>query len=117
MFEIYMQPMLSNYRVDHILKNLPHCMNHDVRILDEVLDFLRKIYAQGGDKQIIRRLSQTFLRNALIDYPNLFQLRNSIESEIDKRFRLLGLNFLEVMEDFTIAFQILEEERKLKNGH
>ena len=114
MFQIYMLPSMSNWQLNHIIKNLPHKMNHNTQILDEVLDFLRDIYAQGGDKPIIRRISQTFLRSVLIDYPNPLRLKNTIQSKITSRFNLLGMSIIEIMEDFTIAFDILEKERNPK---
>lgn len=111
MFNVYMNPVAPKHIINNIIENLPNRINHEPVILDEVLDFIRDIYAQGGEKQIIRRISQTFLRSVLVDYPNLFELSDSIQSKLTSRFNLLGMSIVEVIEDFSIVFDILKRER------
>ena len=114
MFNVYMQPIMSKSLLNNILDNLPNRINHDPRIIDEVLEFLKNIYAQGGDKNIIRQVSQSFLKATLTDYPELMQLRKTISNKINSRFQLLGAMEFDIMNDFITVFDIINLERKLK---
>lgn len=76
-----------------------------------MLDFIRDIYAQGGDRNSIKLMSQTFLKATLSDYPEMFKLKDLLINKIRNKFRLLGPAEIDVMDDFMKVFDILNLER------
>ena len=100
------QSLLGN-----VLENLPNRIIQDSKIIDDVIEFLRDIYAQGGDKKNIHQVSQAFLKEILSDYPDLLESKDTLIEKIKSKFRYLRTKDLEVMNDFIAAFEMINFER------
>jgi hypothetical protein len=104
----FKRPILSSLDTFHYcLENLPFSVNHDVTVFNEALDFVRYIYTESMPLANKKEISQKVLFFALKDYPNFFKLRTSLINEINTKFRLLPLQLSEVLDDFTVALDIL----------
>lgn len=91
----------------YCLENLPFSVNHDVTIFNEVLDFIKAIYVEEMPLYFKKETSQKVLVNALRHYPNLLHLKKNLIDEINSRFSLLQIYIVDVLDDFTVAFDIL----------
>lgn len=91
----------------YCLENLPFSVNHDATVFNEALDFIKAIYIEEMPLVYKKETSQKVLINALKHYPNLFQLRKNLINEINLRFALLQIYLEDVLDDFTVALEIL----------
>ena len=91
----------------YCLENLPFSANHDATVFNEALDFIKAIYIEQMPLNFKKETSQKVLVNALKHYPNLLHLKNNLINEINSRFSLLQIYLVDVLDDFTVAFDIL----------
>lgn len=91
----------------YCLENLPFSANHDATVFNEALDFIKGIYVEQMPLNFKKETSQKVLVNALKHYPNLLHLKNNLINEINSRFSLLQIYLVDVLDDFTVAFDIL----------
>jgi hypothetical protein len=91
----------------YCLENLPFPINNDLTVFNEALDFIKYIYIEDSPIEFRRETSQKVLVAALKDYPNFARLRKNLTNEINSRFALLQIYLPMVLEDFTIALEIL----------
>src|SRR5690606_37565059 len=93
----------------YCLENLPFPINKDLAVFNEALDFVKFIYTEDSPIEFRRETSQKVLVNALKGYPNPLSLRKNLINEINSRFALLQMYLPMVLEDFTIALEILNQ--------
>jgi hypothetical protein len=91
----------------YCLENLPFSVNHDITVFNEALDFVKAIYVEQMPLNFKKETSQKVLVNALKHYPNLLHLKKNLTNEINSRFSLLQIYLVDVLDDFTVAFDIL----------
>lgn len=91
----------------YCLENLPFPVNNDITVFNEALDFVKFIYMEDSPLEFRRETSQQVLVAALKGYPNFSTLKKNLINEINVRFRLLQTYLPLVLEDFTIALDIL----------
>jgi len=91
----------------YCLENLPFSVNHDVTVFNEALDFIKAIYVEQMPLDFKKETSQKVLVNALKHYPNLPHLKKNLINEVNSRFSLLQIYLVDVLDDFTVAFDIL----------
>jgi hypothetical protein len=104
----FKKPFYGDVNTFHYcLENLPFSVNHDVTVFNEALDFIKAIYVEQMPLNFKKDTSQKVLVNALKHYPNLLYLKKNLSNELNSRFALLQIYLPEVIDDFTIAFDIL----------
>jgi hypothetical protein len=93
----------------YCLENLPFSVNHDLTVFNESLDFIKFIYTEQMPLEFKKETSQKVLVHALKNYPDFLGLKRNLINEIKVRFSLLQLYLPEVLQDFTVAFDILHQ--------
>jgi hypothetical protein len=109
-FKRLVSDSLDTFR--YCLENLPFSKNHDATVFNQALDFVKYIYTESMPLDQKKAISQQVLFHALKDYPEFARLRVNLVNEIKVKFQLLPLQIPQVMDDFSVALDILNLSSK-----